>query len=90
MLTNRGESPSEIEDPTIRYSGLTSESETSESETESEYISWASNIDESEPVHKTTTPSESGKYTSLLLIRLKLPTVLSTSGSSHCNYQPGM
>ena len=82
---NCGESPSEIEDPTIRYSGLTSESET-----ESEYISWASNIDESEPVHKTTTPSESGKYTSLLLIRLKLPTVLSTSGSSHCNYQPGM
>ena len=83
--------PFEIENPTLRYSGLTSESETSESETESEYTSWPSNIDdESEPVHKTTTPSESGKYTSLLLIRLKLPTVLSTSGSSHCNYQPGM
>ena len=61
---NRGEPASEIEDPTIRSSPLTSESETSESETESEYISWTSNIDESEPVYKTTTPSESGKYTS--------------------------
>ena len=55
--------PSELDDPTVMLNVLTSESET-----ESEGISW-SNIDESESAHKTTTitTTESGKYTSLLL-----------------------